>query len=59
MMVMWFWKPSGAAHPRVEEQIDVFVKEGLVLLVPCTEVLQELVGQFHYLLHADVLPLDK
>jgi hypothetical protein len=36
----------------------VFVKQGLVLLVPCTEVLQELVGQFHDLLHTHILPLE-
>lgn len=35
---------SGIAHPWVEEKINVLVKQGLVLLVSCTEVLQELVG---------------
>lgn len=35
---------SEIAHPWVEEKINVLVKQGLVLLVSRTEVLQELVG---------------
>lgn len=46
------------SHPRVEEQVDVFVEQSLVLLVPCTEVLEELMSQLHDLLHADVLALE-
>lgn len=35
------WVSSGAssAHPWVEEQVDVLVQQGLVLLVSCTEIL--------------------
>ena len=35
----------------------MFVEEDLVLLVPRTEVLQELMSQLHDLLHADILTL--
>ena len=35
----------------------MFVEEGLVLLVPRTEVLQELMSQLHDLLHTDILTL--
>lgn len=51
--------PCSAApsYPRVEEQGRVLVQQGLVLLVARTEVLQELVGQPHDLLHLGVLGL--
>lgn len=37
----------------------MFVKQSLVLLVPRAEVLQELMSQFHDLLHSDILALVK
>ena len=49
---------STPAYPGVEEQVDVFVKENLVLLVPRTKVLQELMSQLHDLLHAHILTLE-
>lgn len=48
-----------AAHARVEEEIDVLVQQRLVLLVPCTEVLEKLVGQLHDILHAQVFSLEE
>lgn len=53
------WWLTAAAHPWVEEEVDVLVQEGLVLLVSSTEVLQKLVGQLHDVLHAQVFPLKK
>ena len=35
----------------------MLVEKSLVLLIPCTEILQKLVSQFHDLLHADILTL--
>lgn len=40
------------AHPWVKEQIDVLVKQSLVLLVSRTEILQKLMGELHDILHA-------
>lgn len=48
-----------APHPRVQEQVDVLVEKSLVLLVAGAEVLQELVSQFHDLLHSDVFTLSQ
>ena len=48
-----------ATHPWVEEQVDVLVEKSLVLLIPCTEVLQKLMSCFHDLLHSDVLALTQ
>lgn len=45
------------AHPWIEEEIDVFVEQRLVLLVSCTEVLQKLMCQLHDILHAHVFSL--
>lgn len=53
------WWAAAAAHPGVEEEVDVLVQEGLVLLVSSTEVLQELVGQLHDVLHAQVFALKE
>lgn len=53
------WWLAAAAHPWVEEEVDVLVQEGLVLLVSSTEVLQKLVGQLHDVLHAQVFPLKE
>lgn len=50
--------PQESTHPWVEEQVNVLVQQDLVLLVPCTEVLEELMSQLHDLLHADVLALE-
>lgn len=44
-------------HPRVEKQVDVLVEKSLILLISCTEVLQELMSQFHDLLHSNILTL--
>lgn len=52
------WWLTAAAHPWVEEEVDVFVQQGLVLLVSSAEVLQKLVGQLHDVLHAQVFPLN-
>lgn len=46
-------------HPWIEKEVNVLVEQGLVLLVPSTEVLQELVSQFHDLLHSNILALGK
>lgn len=35
----------------------MLVKKNLILLIPRAEVLQELVSQFHDLLHSDILSL--
>lgn len=35
---------DGSADPWVQEEIDVLVQQGLVLLVSCTKILEELVG---------------
>lgn len=35
----------------------MLVEKGLIRLIPCTEILQELVSQFHDLLHLDILTL--
>lgn len=37
----------------------MFVEKCLVLLVPCTEILQELMSQFHNFLHPDIFTLVK
>lgn len=37
----------------------MLVEQGLVLLIPSTEVLQELMSQFHDLLHSNILALGK
>lgn len=44
-------------HPRVEKQVDVLVEKSLILLISCTEILQELMSQFHDLLHSNILAL--
>lgn len=49
----------GYSYPWVKEQVYVLVQQGLVLLVPSTEVLQELVCELHYLLHPRVFSLTK
>lgn len=46
-----------ATHTRVKKQVDVFVEKCLILLVSSTEILQELMSQFHDLLHSDILAL--
>ena len=51
---------DGADCPRlqlavVEEQLEVLVQQHLVVLVSETEVLQELVGEPHQLVHPHVL----
>ncbi len=35
----------------------MLVEKSLILLIPSTEILQELVSQFHDLLHSDILAL--
>lgn len=47
-----------STHPRVEKQVDVLVEKSLILLISCTEVLQELMSQFHDLLHSDIFTLS-
>lgn len=44
-------------HPWVKKQVDVFVEKNLILLISCTEILQELMSQFHDLLHSNILAL--
>lgn len=46
-----------STHPRVKKQVDVLVEKSLILLISCTEVLQELMSQFHNLLHSDIFTL--
>lgn len=46
-----------STHPRVKKQVDVLVEKSLILLISCTEILQELMSQFHDLLHSDILAL--
>lgn len=46
-----------STHSWVKKQVDVFMEESLVLLVSCTEVLQEFMSQFHDLLHTNILTL--
>lgn len=48
---------ASTTHPWVEEQVYVLVKKNLILLIPCTKVLQELVSLFHDLLHSDIFAL--
>lgn len=44
-------------HPWVEKQVYVLMQQGLILLVACTEILQEFMSQPHYLLHLGVFGL--
>lgn len=44
-------------HPWVKKQVDMLVEKSLILLVACTEILQELVSQFHDILHSDIFTL--
>lgn len=46
-----------STHPRVKKQVDVLVKKSLILLISGTEILQELMSQFHNLLHSDIFTL--
>lgn len=48
-----------STHPRVKKQVDVLVEKSLILLISCTEILQELMSQFHNLLHSDIFTLKR
>lgn len=41
-------------HPRRQEQVEMFVQQGLVLLVASTKLLQELVGELEDLHHLGI-----
>lgn len=49
-----FLKKNSNTNPRVQEEIELFVKEYLVLLVTEAEVLQELVSERHQFVHPHV-----
>lgn len=48
-----------STHPRVKKQVDVLVEKSLILLISGTEILQELMSQFHNLLHSDIFTLKR
>lgn len=52
-------RPTVSTHPRVKKQVDVLVEKSLILLISCTEILQELMSQFHNLLHSDIFTLKR
>lgn len=57
MLVMASLSKIVSTHPRVEKQVDVLMEKSLILLISCTKVLQELMSQFHDVLHSDIFTL--
>lgn len=45
-------------YPWIEKQVDMFVEQSLILLIPCTEILQKLMSRFHDFQHSDIFILD-
>lgn len=46
------------AHPRCEKEVNVLVKQALVLVIAEAEVLQKVVRQSHHLVHAHIFLLE-